>query len=231
LLRGLALAIREKMNHMKEGKLFTREDALLLEEIILNRRDVRGNHFIDKELDESSIDKLVDAALNAPSVGFSQPWEFVVVKDKHIKQQIKESFETAHVKEAGYFKDKKQEDYVQLKLEGILESAVNIAVFYKPSQEPVLGQTNMKEAGLFSVVCAIQNMWLMARALNIGMGWVSILNADKVKTILNAPVENQLIAYLCIGHVDRFLTEPELETLKWEKRKEKENVIFFNQYK
>jgi 5,6-dimethylbenzimidazole synthase len=216
---------------MKEGKLFTREDALLLEEIILNRRDVRGNHFIDKELDESTIDKLVDAALNAPSVGFSQPWEFVVVKDKHIKQQIKESFETAHLKETEHFKDKKQEEYVQLKLEGILESAVNIAVFYKPSQGPVLGQTNMKEAGLFSVVCAIQNMWLMARALNIGMGWVSILNADKVKTILNAPVENQLIAYLCIGHVDRFLTEPELETLKWEKRKEKENVIFFNQYK
>jgi 5,6-dimethylbenzimidazole synthase len=230
-LRGSALAIHKKMNHMKEGRLFTREDALLLEEIILNRRDVRGNHFIDKELDESSIDKLVDAALNAPSVGFSQPWEFVVVKDKHIKQQIKESFETAHEKETGYFKDKKQEDYVQLKLEGILESAVNIAVFYKPSQGPVLGQTTMKEAGLFSVVCAIQNMWLMARALNIGMGWVSILNADKVKTILNAPVENQLIAYLCIGHVDRFLTEPELETLKWEKRKEKENVIFFNQYK
>jgi 5,6-dimethylbenzimidazole synthase len=217
--------------NMKEGKLFTPEDALLLEEIILNRRDVRGNHFIEKELDEDCIDKLVNAALHAPSVGFSQPWEFVVVKDKQIKQQVKESFETAHLKETRLFKDEKQQAYVQLKLEGIMESAVNIAVFYKPNLEPVLGQTNMREAGLFSVVCAIQNMWLMARALNIGMGWVSILDADKVKAILNAPNQNQLIAYLCIGHVDKFLTEPELETLKWEKRKQKENVIFFNQYK
>ncbi len=216
---------------MTEGKLFSKEEALLLEEIILNRRDVRGNHFIDRELDDDCIDRLVDAALNAPSVGFSQPWEFVVVKNNYIKQQIKESFETAHLKESEYFKDEKHQEYVQLKLEGILEAPVNIAVFYKPSLEPVLGQTNMKEAGLYSVVCAIQNMWLMARALNIGLGWVSILNADKVKKILNAPTQNQLIAYLCVGYVDRFLTQPELETSKWEKRKQKENVIFFNQYK
>lgn len=216
---------------MKEGKLFTEQDALLLEEIILNRRDVRGNHFINKPLNDASLDKLIDAALNAPSVGFSQPWEFVIVKDNAIRHQIKESFELAHEQESSHFKNDKHQEYVKLKLEGILESAVNIAVFYKPNLEPVLGQTNMKEAGLYSVVCAIQNMWLMSRALNIGMGWVSILNAGKVKKILKAPEDNQLIAYLCIGHVDKFLTQPELETLKWEKRKEKENLIFFNQYK
>ena len=216
---------------MKEGKIFTKEDALLLEEIILNRRDVRGNHFTNKPLSDDCLNKLIDAALNAPSVGFSQPWEFVIVKDKIIRQQIKQSFESAHGTEAMHFKDEKHRDYVRLKLEGILESAVNMAVFYKPSLEPVLGQSNMKEAGLYSVVCAIQNMWLMSRVLNIGMGWVSILNADKVKEILKAPEENQLIAYLCIGHVDKFLTQPELETWQWEKRKEKENLIFLNQYK
>ena len=148
-----------------------------------------------------------------------------------VKQQIKESFEAAYQLESEYFTDERQKAYTQLKLEGILESPINMAVFYKPCLEPVLGQTNMKEAGLFSVVCAVQNMWLMARALNLGMGWVSILNAEKVKRILNAPEENKLIAYLCIGHVDKFLTEPELQTLRWEKRKEKENIIFFNQYK
>lgn len=216
---------------MKEGKLFTKDDALLLEEIIVNRRDVRGNHFTDEPLDDDSLDRLIDAAVNAPSVGFSQPWEFVIVRDQAVKRRIKESFEAAHLRESGYFRDEKHKEYVQLKLEGILESPVNVAVFYKPCLEPVLGQTNMKEAGLYSVVCAIQNMWLMARALNLGMGWVSILNEEHVKHILNAPEENRLIAYLCIGHVDKFLAEPELETLKWEKRKEKENVIFFNQYK
>lgn len=216
---------------MTEGKLFTEEDALLLEEIILNRRDIRGNHFIDKQLTDECLNRLIEAAVNAPSVGFSQPWEFVVIKDNTIKQQIKESFESAHLKETEFFKNEKQQSYVQLKMEGIMESPVNIAVFYKPSQEPVLGQTNFKEMGVYSVVCAIQNMWLTARALNIGMCWVSILNEENVKRILNAPAKNQLIAYLCIGHVDKFLTQPELETLKWEKRKEKENVIFFNQYK
>ena len=216
---------------MKEGKLFTKQDALLLEEIILNRRDVRGNHFIDEPLNDDCLDKLIDAALHAPSVGFSQPWEFVIVRDKAIRHQIKESFESAHTKESFYFKDEKHREYIQLKLEGILESSLNIAVFYKPNLEPVLGQTNMKGAGLYSVVCAIQNMWLMSRALNIGMGWVSILNAGKVKDILKAPEENQLIAYLCVGHVDKFLEQPELETLQWEKRKGKENLIFFNQYK
>jgi|SRR3954468_13813994 5,6-dimethylbenzimidazole synthase len=216
---------------MTEGKLFTEEDALLLEEIILNRRDIRGNHFIDKPLTDECLDRLIEAAVNAPSVGFSQPWEFVVIKDKVIKQQIKESFEIAHLNESEFFKDEKQRVYVQLKLEGILEAPVNIAVFYKPSLEPVLGQTNMKEVGLYSVVCAIQNMWLTARVLNVGLGWVSILNEKDVKRIVKAPEENQLIAYLCIGHVDKFLEQPELEALKWEKRKQKENVIFLNQYK
>lgn len=216
---------------MKEGKLFTREEALLLEEIIVNRRDVRGNHFTKEPLDDDILDTLINAALNAPSVGFSQPWEFVIIKDTVIRQKIKESFEDAHLNERAHFRDERQKAYVELKLEGILESPVNVAVFYKPCLEPVLGQTNMKEAGLYSVVCAIQNMWLMARALNLGMGWVSILNAEKVKQILKAPEKNQLIAYLCIGHVDKFLTEPELETLRWEKRKEKETLIFFNQYK
>jgi 5,6-dimethylbenzimidazole synthase len=216
---------------MTEGKLFTKEDALLLEEIMLNRRDVRGNRFTSEPLSDDHLNKLMNAALSAPSVGFSQPWEFVIIKDLAIKRRIKDGFDVAHQRESGFFQNEKHETYIQLKLEGILESPVNIAVFYKPCQDPVLGQTNMKETGLYSVVCAVQNMWLMARALNLGMGWISILNAEKVKQILNAPEPNTLIAYLCIGHVDKFLTEPELETLKWEKRKEKANVIFFNQYK
>lgn len=207
------------------GKLFTKEEANLLEEIILNRRDVRGNRFIDKPIEDEVIDKLLFSALNAPSVGFSQPWEFVIVKNDTIKTQIKNSFNEENLKALDNFKDEKQKEYTQLKLEGIIEAPLNIAVFYKPSETPVLGQTSMAEMGLYSVVCAIQNMWLTARSLNVGLGWVSILNPEKVKTILNAPEQNQLVAYLCIGYVDKFLQQPELETLKWEKRKEKENVV------
>lgn len=209
---------------------FTSEDIETLENIILSRRDVRGNRFIDKEISKEDLEKILFAGVNAPSVGFSQPWEFVVVKDMAIRNEIKQSFFEENEKAADLFEGKKGDAYTQLKLEGISESALNIAVFYKPKEHPVLGQTSMKEAGVFSVVCAIQNMWLMARALGVGLGWVSILDPNKVKAILNAPKDRQLIGYLCLGHVDFFYENPELEKLKWEKRKTIDEVLIYNRY-
>lgn len=215
---------------MERGKLFTEYEASVLEEIILNRRDVRGNRFLQKEVKDEILDKLVSAAVHAPSVGFSQPWEFVIIKDELVKRQIKDCFDEENGRAKDVFTSEKQALYARLKLEGITEAPVNMAVFYAPSREPVLGQTSMKETGLYSVVCAIQNIWLMARALNIGIGWVSILNPEKVKGILNAPQHNQLIAYLCIGYVDKFLTQPELEQLRWEKRKEMGTIVYHDRY-
>lgn len=204
---------------------FTPENIETLEQIILARRDVRGNRFINTPIIQEDLDKILFAGVNAPSVGFSQPWEFVVIKDLKIRNKIKDSFFEENEKAKNLFEGKKADAYTQLKLEGIVESALNIAVFYKPSEHPVLGQTSMKEAGVYSVVCAIQNMWLMARALNVGLGWVSILNENNVKTILNAPDDRQLIGYLCLGHVDKFYENPELERLKWEKRKNINDVV------
>lgn len=209
---------------------FSSEDIETLENIILSRRDVRGNRFIDKDISKEDLEKILFAGVNAPSVGFSQPWEFVVVKDAAIRNEIKQSFFEENEKAADLFEGKKGDAYTQLKLEGISESALNIAVFYKPKDHPVLGQTSMKEAGVFSVVCAIQNMWLMARALGVGLGWVSILDPNKVKAILNAPEDRQLIGYLCLGHVDFFYENPELEKLKWEKRKSIDEVLIYNRY-
>ncbi|MBE7647734.1 5,6-dimethylbenzimidazole synthase [Tenacibaculum finnmarkense] len=204
---------------------FTPENIETLEQIILARRDVRGNRFLNTPISKEDLDKILFAGVNAPSVGFSQPWEFVVIKDLKIRNKIKDSFFEENEKAKNLFEGKKADAYTQLKLEGIVESALNIAVFYKPSEHPVLGQTSMKEAGVYSVVCAIQNMWLMARALNVGLGWVSILNENNVKTILNAPDDRQLIGYLCLGHVDKFYENPELERLKWEKRKNINDVV------
>ena len=209
---------------------FTLENIETLEQIILARRDVRGNRFIDTPVSQKDIDKILFAGVNAPSVGFSQPWEFVVIKDMAIRNKIKDSFFKENEKAKQLFKEKKADAYTQLKLEGIVESALNIAVFYKPSTHPVLGQTTMKEAGVYSVVCAIQNMWLMARALNVGLGWVSILDPNKIKAILNAPKDRQLIGYLCLGHVDKFYENPELERLQWEKRKNINEVVIKESY-
>ena len=206
-------------------RFFNEKEQQVLEEILLHRRDVRGNRFIDKPIVQEDLDKILFAGVNAPSVGFSQPWEFVVIKDLDIRNKIKESFFEENEKAKQLFIEKKTDAYTQLKLEGIIESALNIAVFYKPSAHPILGQTTMKEAGVYSVVCAIQNMWLMARALNVGLGWVSILDPKKIKTILNAPEDRQLIGYLCLGHVDKFYENPELERLQWEKRKNINDVV------
>jgi 5,6-dimethylbenzimidazole synthase len=210
-------------------KFFTAQDVAVLQEIMLHRRDVRGNRFIDRPVEQPVIDQLLKAALHAPSVGFSQPWEFVLIRDREIRQQVKDSFDWANNAAQPVFGDR-QEQYARLKLEGILESALNIAVFYKPSSGPVLGQTAMTEVGLYSVVCAIQNMWLMARAHNLGLGWVSILDAAKVSHILNAPEGHQLVAYLCIGYTDGFFSRPELELLEWEKRRELETVLHFERF-
>jgi 5,6-dimethylbenzimidazole synthase len=212
------------------GKIFTKEEADTLQEIILHRRDTRGNRFVNRPVEEIVLQQLLDAALHAPSVGFSQPWEFVLIRDKNIRQQVRESFNEENAAAGNVFADDRQQQYGRLKLEGILEAPLNIAVFYRPSDQPVLGQASMKEVGLYSVVCAIQNMWLMARALNIGMGWVSILDAVKVSHILNAPPGNQLVAYLCIGYTDGFYTQPELELLRWEKRKQKAATLFYDRY-
>ncbi|HAG73499.1 MAG TPA: 5,6-dimethylbenzimidazole synthase [Gammaproteobacteria bacterium] len=212
------------------GKNFTSVEQELLKEIMLHRRDVRGNKFLKKEVPDEIIEKILLAASLAPSVGFSQPWEFVIVRDNNTKNLIADSFELENKKAEGMFFDEKRAAYAKLKLEGIHETPINIAVFYKPSVKPVLGQTTMKEAGEYSVVCAVQNMWLMARALNIGMGWVSIVDPEAVKEILKSPPENKLIAYLCIGYVKEFLDGPELEKLNWETRKLVSAVVYQNSY-
>lgn len=215
----------------KEGdKLFSQEEADLLLDIMVNRRDVRGNRFSDRPIEEEKIRQILLAAVNAPSVGFSQPWEFVLVKSNEIKLQIKESFKQENEKASNLFEGDRQKEYNRLKLEGIFEAPLNIAIFYSQTQKPVLGQTSMPEVGLYSVVCAIQNMWLMARALNIGMGWVSIVDPEKVKRILKAPEKNQLVGYFCLGYCTQFLKQPELEMLKWDSRKEMKEIIFNDTY-
>jgi 5,6-dimethylbenzimidazole synthase len=148
----------------------------------------------------------------------------VLVTDRGIRRRIRESFDTVNDVAQPSFKER-GDDYGRLKLEGILEAPLNIAVFYRPPEGPVLGQASMPEVGLYSVVCAVQNMWLMARALNIGMGWVSILDPERVKELVGAPAGHKLVAYLCVGYTDGFYASPELELLGWEKRKERDAVI------
>lgn len=200
-------------------KLFDSSEQDTLAEIIAHRRDIRGNNFLSTPIEKEKLDKILNAASLAPSVGFSQPWEFVMVNDKETRAAIVDDHRLANSAAKEKFTRNEQSKYSELKLEGIIESPINIAVFYCPSNAPVLGQDSMPEMGEYSVVCAIQNMWLTARAMNIGLGWVSILNPETLKSLLNAPREHKLIGYLCIGYVKEFLAQPELEKLQWRDRK------------
>ena len=204
---------------------FNANDTKTLLDIMKSRRDVRGNHFLSKEIEDEKLRLILEAGLTAPSVGYSQPWKFIVIKNKNIKEEIFDNFVKENKKAKEIFKSENL--YQKLKLEGIKEAPINIAVLYEKSDEEVLGMTSMKKMGEYSVVCAIENMWLMARALNIGLGWVSILDEKEVLNTINAPKNTKLIAYLCLGFVTEFLDEPALKTLSWEDEKSfKECVVF-----
>ncbi len=212
------------------NKQFSEQERQTLEEIMSHRRDVRGNNFQTRELPDDVFNSILQAAALAPSVGFSQPWDFVVIKEQAIKQKVANIFAIENQKAESLFDDDKKKLYSKLKLEGILEAPINLAVFYKPSEKPVLGQTSMTEMGEYSVACAVQNMWLMARSLNVGIGWVSILQPEAVKELVKAPSHYKLVAYLCIGYVKTFYDTPELERLQWEKRKSIQQAVHLNSF-
>ncbi|PHS58775.1 MAG: 5,6-dimethylbenzimidazole synthase [Sulfurimonas sp.] len=207
---------------------FTNKQIQTLQDIILARRDVRGNNFLSEKIPQEDIDKILFSAIHAPSVGYSQPWKFVVIDDEKIKKEIRENFDIENEKAKNIFKDKKI--YKELKLEGIKEAPINIAVFYEYPNEPTIGMTSIEKMGEYSVVCAVENMWLMARALNIGLGWISILDEKKVLKTLNAPKNTQLVAYLALGYVDEFYKEPELKTAKWKDEKTLQECTVSNRW-
>lgn len=199
---------------------------------IFARRDVRGQFLADEVSDETLM-RILTAAHHAPSVGFMQPWDFVVVKDPKTKAKIKAGFDLAHAQSAEMFEDEKAKQYRNFKLEGIMESPVGICVTCdrKRTGDVVIGRTVKPEMDLYSSVCAVQNLWLAARAENLGVGWVSIVKDEVLRDALNIPEDINIVAYLCLGHVSEFKTEPELETAGWLPRRDVNSVIHFGQWK
>jgi 5,6-dimethylbenzimidazole synthase len=201
--------------------------------VIFSRRDVRQN-FIKKNIEDESLIKILKAAHHAPSVGFSQPWNFILIKDKTIREKIKKSFLNERLKCIDLLNGDKdrQQKYLELKLEGILESDINICVTYDHNRFGpfVIGRMTIEDAGIYSVCCAIQNLWLASRVEGIGVGWVSILNNSDLENILNLPKNIKPIAYLCLGFVDEFNDSPDLEKKNWLKRLDLKDVIFFEKW-
>lgn len=212
---------------------FTITEKEGLYKAVFSRRDIRS-HFIDKKIPNDILVKILNAAHHAPSVGFSQPWDFILIKNKTTKLKVKESFTKERQKTIPLLDNdsERQDKYVKLKLEGILESDINICVTYDPEKFGpfVLGRTSIPETGEYSVCCAIQNLWLAARAEGIGVGWVSILSVEDLRKILDIPDHVKPIAYLCLGYVNKFEVKPDLETSGWLKRAILSEVIHFENW-
>lgn len=210
---------------------FTEEEKRGLYKAIFTRRDVRS-HFTSKPIEDEILSKILNAAHHAPSVGFSQPWNFILIKDVSTKKKIKESFEIEKNRSSQLVEEPRRSRYLSFKLEGILESPVNLCVTYDPSKFGpfVIGRSSIPEAGLYSVCCAIQNLWLAARTEGVGLGWVSILSNDTLKDVLGLPEYVVPIAYLCLGYVDEFAEKPDLEKAGWLPRLDLEDVVFFEKW-
>ena len=201
---------------------------------IFARRDVRSDFVRNKSIPDDILLRILNAAHHAPSVGFSQPWNFILIKDRLTRKKVKESFLLEHKRSSRMLEDEKEKQakYSSLKLEGILESTLNICITYDPSRFGpfVLGRTSIEDTGVYSVCCAIQNLWLAARTEGIGVGWVSILSNDDLRKILLIPDHVRPVAYLCLGYVKGFSKKPDLEKSGWLPRIGLEKVICYEKW-
>jgi 5,6-dimethylbenzimidazole synthase len=198
---------------------------------IRERRDVRRG-FLPEPMPDELLCRLLEAAHSAPSVGLMQPWRFIVVRDLGVRQNIHKIFLDVNQQALAGYEGERQQNYASLKLEGILEAPQNLCIVCdsQSSQGHQLGRRTMPETALYSAVCAVQNLWLAARAEGIGVGWVSILEPNLLRRALNIPEHITPVAYLCLGYVEAFAAEPDLERAGWEKRTPLKSVLSFDRY-
>lgn len=198
---------------------------------IFGRRDVR-QHFNGGEVPAEVLARVLTAAHHAPSVGFMQPWNFIVIRDHQIRQEICHAFEKANAAALEMFSGEQRDKYRALRLQGILESSLNICVTCERERFGTvgLGRTAQPNMDLFSTVCAIQNLWLTARAEGLGVGWVSIIDPQDLRNILKIPHRIEPVAYLCLGEVSEFPVKPDLEVAEWQARLDLSDLIFHDQW-
>jgi nicotinate-nucleotide--dimethylbenzimidazole phosphoribosyltransferase len=200
-----------------------------LEAVIAGRRDVR--RFRPDPVPDDVLDRLLTAAHRAPSVGLSQPWRFVVVRDDDVRAQVRALAETERVRQASRF-DERARAFLDQKVEGILEAPLGIAVCCVPPAGgvEVLGRGTIPETDLHSTVCAIQNLWLTARAEGLGVGWVSFYRPADLRAVLGIPEAVDPVAWLCVGWPDERPTRPGLERAGWGARQPLASVVFHDRW-
>lgn len=216
---------------LKPAGAFSQAERAAIYRAIHERRDVRGQFLPDPIADEV-LERILTAAHNAPSVGLSQPWNFILIRDSATRSRIRQAFERANHEAQAMFEGERRQLYAQLKLQGISESPLNLCITCDRSRggPVVLGRTHDSDTDLYSTACAVQNLWLAARAEGIGVGWVSIFHETDLRRILGLPDHVVPLAYLCLGHVRELYEAPELELKGWERRRNLEEMIYLDQW-
>lgn len=207
---------------------YSEQEKAAVYRVIKERRDMR--HFTQQPIDRKILYKLLSVAQQAPSVGYMQPWRFIRVTDRDIRSKIYQLAKTEIGVTATRLVSKK-DIYAKLKLEGINDCAeVWVAALMEGREKYILGRRTMPEMDLASLSCAIQNIWLAARAEGIGMGWVSFFEPDDMAKLLTMPADSYPAAVLCIGHVDKFYSQPMLKAEGWDTQRSLNEIMYENSW-
>jgi 5,6-dimethylbenzimidazole synthase len=208
---------------------FSDEEKRGVYRAIHERRDVRGQ-FLADPISPEVLGRILNAAHHAPSVGFMQPWDFIVIEDPNVRHAVYQNFESANRYAAGAYEGEQRAAYQRMKLAGILDAPVNLCITCDRERTlgHKLGRQTDPATDLYSTVCAVQNLWLAARAEGLGVGWVSILDFEELKALLGIPPSHTLVAYLCVGYVSEFRQRPDLEENGWEHRQDLSALLHFD---
>jgi 5,6-dimethylbenzimidazole synthase len=212
---------------LQPAAAFSSAERAAVYRAIETRRDVR-DQFLTDPLPDDVVKRLLEAAHAAPSVGFMQPWNFTLIRDPAVRDAAWQAFDKANREAVDMFAGEKQTLYRSLKLEGIRKAPLSICVTCDPTRggDVVLGRTHNPRMDVYSTVCAIQNLWLAARAEGIGVGWVSIFHDADIRAILGIPEHIEIVAWLCVGWVDELYSEPELAVKGWRQRLSLDDLVF-----
>ncbi len=208
------------------SNVFADAEVAAFYRVIESRRDVRA--FRSDPVPEDTLHRILGAAHRAPSVGLMQPWNFIVIHDRIVKARVKELFLRENAAAAANYSGDRAVLYRALRLEGIEQAPINLCVTCDRARAGphVLGRNTIIDTDLYSTCCAVQNLWLAARAEGIGVGWVSILDNEGLRQILEIPSEVVPVAYLCVGYAEEFLDEPELQRRGWATRLPLDAVLY-----
>ena len=224
---------------MKNVHSYSEQEQAAIYKVIAERRDMR--HFLPTPIAPEILQKILQAAHHAPSVGLMQPWRFMRISDKSLRMQIHQLVDDERIKTAQAIGelatsatglDTKSVEFLKLKVEGILDCGeVLVAALCNGRDKHIFGRRTLPEMDIASVSCAIQNMWLAARAEGLGMGWVSIFDPIQLAELLNMPADAKPIAVLCLGHVESFYKEPMLVETGWALAKPLAEMLMENGWK